>query len=261
MQIQKQRSLKEFSSIKIGGPADIFIPETIDELIAVIKDKPQAVILGGGTNILFPDEGISRPVILTTKLTGHAEEGGLVKVGAGYKIGKLFDFAKGVAVTAGGSVSSNFGAYGFEISSYVEKVRLLTKDSDEWVSGSDLEFSYRNCQLPAEDAVIAEVVFNKRNEQVEEHFQSRRIKQPLDVPSLGSIFKNPPDNYAGKLIEECGFKGSSQGDAFVWDQHANFILNKGEAKNRDVKILIEKIREKVKEKFDIDLELEIKIIK
>ncbi|MBU0579997.1 MAG: UDP-N-acetylmuramate dehydrogenase [Candidatus Margulisbacteria bacterium] len=260
MQTLKQESLKNYTSFKIGGPADIYLPETIPEFIDLLKEYPQAFILGGGTKMLFPDEGLVLPVILTSKLNKIEETPQGIQVECGYRISHIFDFAAGIPVTAGGALYYNFGAFGHELCSFVDKVRIISSKEDKWLFRKDLFFNYRESSLKENHQIIAEVIFNKKQlSHTKSFLHLRQEKQPLKFPSAGSVFKNPQGNYAGKLIEACGLKGLKDGDAEIWEKHANFIINKGQASCQNVKSLVKKIQESVKEKFGIMLELELEI--
>lgn len=260
MQILKQEPLKKYTSFQIGGPADIYIPESVEELKEIKIQYPGAFILGGGTKMLFPDEGLSVPVILTEELKNIKEADEEIIVGTGFMIAKLFDFAAGIAVTAGGALWNNFGAFGYEIGPFVKKVCVLNAKEDQWLSRQELSFSYRNSSLKEKKQTILEVVFNKKQDKHMRSFlRQRQEKQPLALLSAGSVFKNPPGHFAGKLIEDCGLKGHTIGDAQVWEKHANFIINKGQAACIDVKTLVEKIRTEVKNKFNIAMDLELEI--
>ncbi|MFC1517869.1 UDP-N-acetylmuramate dehydrogenase [Candidatus Margulisiibacteriota bacterium] len=260
MQVLKQEQLKKLTSFKIGGPADIYFPESLKEYQELLAIHSNAFILGGGTNILFPDESITEPIICTNHLNGIVEFENKIQVEAGYKISKLFDFAAGIGVTAGGAVWNNFGAFGYEIGPFVEKIHVFTQKKDEWLAREDISFAYRDSSLKNKKQVIAEVIFNKKQiEHQSTYLHQRKEKQPLLIPSAGSVFKNPPGHYAGKLIEDCGLKGQSVGDAVVWNKHANFIINKDKATCADVKTLINRIRSEVKNKFGIILELELEL--
>lgn len=260
MKILKQESLKKLTSFHIGGPADIYIPETLSEFKETLAQNPQAFILGGGTKMLFPDEGLLVPVVLTTKLKDIKETEGELRVGPGFNISRIFDFAAGIPVTAGGALWNNFGAFGYEIGPFVKKVRVFSATEDIWLDRSELSFSYRHSSIKEKKQVVTEVVFNKKQLQHKESFlHQRQEKQPLRAYSAGSIFKNPQGYHAGKLIEDCDLNGASQGDAVIWEKHANFIINKGNATSADVRSLINRVTHEVKNKQGIELELELEI--
>ena len=281
--------LSRFTSFKIGGPADLIAEpdrvEKLAELLRYLHDEGiPRIVLGSGTNVLFRDEGVRGVVVRTGSLTGievHAngsDEAAIV-VAAGDPLPLVVSRACkegwsgledlwGIPGSFGGAVATNAGTAGISVADRLISLRLLTDRGEEMVLGrEDLEYGYRRLTLPR-DAVVVEGMVNLRRGDrdaietaVEQARARRRGRQPSDRPSAGCVFKNPsPENPAGAIIDRLGFKGSTVGDAQVSPVHANFIVNLGNARARDVLELIETIRSAVKEKEHIDLELEIRVL-
>jgi len=177
------------------------------------------------------------------------------------------EFAAGIPGSLGGAVAMNAGAFGSEMAAVAEKVKGFSPAAGQFLwQKKQLKFSYRSLLRPA-DAVITSVHLTlvsrdprKIREKIVRGLQERRLCQPLHHPSAGSVFKNPPGHYAGRLIEAAGLKGLRVGGAQISDKHANFIVNRGRARSRDVLALIETIQKTVAERSGVQLELEIKII-
>lgn len=277
--------MKRHTSFRIGGPAEIFI-EPKDEndlrniLIFVRENDIPINIIGNGTNLLISDNGVKGVVI---KMSGCFNDvtinGETVAVGAGFPLPKLsrlvadrglsgLEFAVGIPGTVGGAVMMNAGAHGSAMSDVVTKVRVMNFEEEiSELSKKDLKFGQRKSELQKHDVIVinAEIELKKGDpeeikKKMAKYLQWRKDNQPLDMPNAGSIFKNPPDDYAGRLIDLSGCKGLRIGGAQVSKKHANFIVNLGNAKADDIMALINIVHQRVKETFDIDLELEIKII-
>ncbi len=278
--------MKELTSIKIGGLADLFvIPEDLDDLKQVLsfckrKSLP-FFIMGNGSKLLVRDEGFRGVVIkLGEYFKSIGSNGNEIRAGAGVDLTTLIDFAAenslpgleflfGIPGTVGGAVARNASAFGKTLSEKVLSVKVLDgNDSCLALSKNDIDFDYRTSTfLHNKDWVIIEVRLElwpgKKEEIVLRSKQARERKiltQPLSFSSAGCIFKNPSSHPAGFLIQEAGCLGMKVGNAQVSLQHANFIINKGNATARDVISLIEKVRKKVEDKFAISLELELEVI-
>jgi len=286
--VQEDVPLSRFTSFKIGGPADLVVePADVDELAALLrfvseKEIPR-VLLGSGTNVLFPDEGFRGVVIRMASITGfsvlqNGSDHARISVAAGVPLPAVVNRAcgggwsgieplQGIPGSFGGAIVSNAGAGGVSVGDFIRQVILLRCSGEETVLGKDdLHFEYRSMKLP-EDAVVVKGTLRLRRgerESIEaglEKARQRRLSQPTGRSSAGCVFKNPaPDRPAGAIIDRLGFKGTTVGDAQVSEAHANFIINRGNAKATDVMALIEKIRARVKETEDIDLELEIRVM-
>lgn len=279
--------MKKHSTFKIGGPAECLIKvenkEELKEILNVVnKNNIPLTILGNGSNILVLDEGIPGiTIIIKIEELEISEENENVKiiVGAGEKIGKLgriflqkeitgFEEISGIPGTIGGAVRMNAGAHGKEMKDIVKKVKCLDYNGNEKVfSNKEMEFSYRKSKLKKEKYILTEAELElqkgKKEEiqkKMEEYANYRKEKQPIEFPSAGSTFKRGNDFITAKLIEEAGLKGYSIGDAEVSTKHSGFIINKGNATAKDVLELVEYIKEKVYEKFQKKIELEIEII-
>jgi len=282
----KGQSMRDLTSFKIGGLADLFvIPYNLDDLRKVIdfctQDKIPFIVIGNGSKILIKDEGFRGVVIKLggefRKIEVNARE---VIAGAGVDLPSLIDFAAerglagleflaGIPGTIGGGVVRNAGAFGESLSDRIIWVKAIDTNSDSFtLSRKEVKFGYRSSLfLENKNLILTEVklrLFPDSKEKIISRVQDvtkRKMQtQPLSFPSAGCVFKNPPFYSAGYLIQNTGCLGMRVGDAQVSFQHGNFIINKGKAKAQDIILLIEKVREKVKEKFNINLEPEIEII-
>lgn len=277
---------KELTSIKIGGLADLFvIPEDLDDLKKVLsfcrKGNLPFFIMGSGSKLLVRDKGFRGVIIkLGESFKSIVSNGNQVRVGAGVDLATLIDFAArksfpglesllGIPGTVGGAIARNVSAFGKTLSEKVLSVKVLDGNNNCLVlSKKDIDFGYRTSTfLHNKDWVIIEVRLElwpgKKEEIILRSRQARErrtLTQPLSFSTAGCIFKNPSSHPAGFLIEEAGCLGMKVGNAQVSLQHANFIINKGNATARDVINLIEKVRKKVEDKFAISLELELEVI-
>ena len=279
--------MKKYSTFKIGGPAECLIKveskEELKEVLEMAKkyDIP-VTVLGNGSNVLVSDKGISGiTIIIKIERLEIIEEKGKERiiVGAGEKIAKLgriflqkeisgFEEISGIPGTIGGAVRMNAGAHGKEMKDIVRKVKCMDYDGNEKeFSNEQMQFDYRKSILKEEKYVVIEVemLLQKGNKEeikakMDEYAKYRKEKQPIEFPSAGSTFKRGNDFITAKLIEDAGLKGYSIGDAEVSTKHSGFIINKGNATAKDVLQLVEYIKEKVYEKFQKKIELEIEII-
>ncbi len=283
-EIQLNRSLSEFTTYRIGGPADKFvIPRSLEELrqtLAAVNESGESkFILGGGSNLLISDRGIRGVVILMTGCCREIEAERLnVYSGAGASLSELVDFTlqrgiggierlAGIPGTLGGALRMNAGAYGAEISDYLLRVITLEDDGAvKTVSRAEADFAYRRAP-GLEDALIVGAEFEFKlvdktgvAETAAEILQLRASKHPLEFPSAGSVFKKHFQGPAGKFIEEADLKGMRIGGAEVSTKHANFIVNRRAARAIEVLTLIRKIQRIVWEKFSVKLELEQKLV-
>ena len=281
--IFQNEMMKKHTSFKIGGPADFFIIiESVEELKAVLKFAKELDIpvtcIGNGSNLLIKDNGIRG---LTIKLdfkdlTINEDE---IEAGAGVPIPVLarkayenglsgLEFASGIPGTLGGAIKINAGAYGGEFKDVVDFTTYLDNNLQiHTVSNEDQNFSYRNSRFNNTDDIIisAKMKLKKENKDIikakmDELSAKRKDKQPINFPNAGSVFKRKNEYIAAKVIDKCGLKGYNIGDAYISDLHAGFIVNKGNATAQDVIQLIEYIKNTVHEKYNINLELEIKVI-
>ena len=276
--------LKDYTTYKLSGDAYcIVIPEDVDSLIETLKYLKEKnikyMILGNGSNVIFNSkyDGV---IIKLDNFNNLKISGNRITVGAGYMLNKLairvsrlgftgMEFAAGIPGTVGGAVYMNAGAYKSDMGYIVNSVKVLTPDYKiKTMNNKDLDFHYRSSFLQThKDYICLEASIalikgdSKEIMEIIEERKSRRIEtQPLDYPSAGSVFRNPEGDFAGRLIEEIGYKGKSVGDAKVSEKHANFIINNGNAKGEDIKKLINEIKDKVKEKYGIELKVEQEFI-
>lgn len=278
-------SLKKYNTYKIDAKAKYLVfPKDSVELISLIsylKDNNcKFLVLGNGSNVIFNFEYYDGVIIRLDRFNSISINDNVIEVGAGYSLIKLanevallglsgLEFASGIPGCVGASVAMNAGAYNHSLAEVVESVMVLTPDNEIiTMNNEELEFNYRESFLKHnKDYIIlsCKIILSHGNkEEILELISNRRIRrmesQPLNYPSAGSVFRNPEGNYAGKLIEDCGFKGYKLGGAMVSLKHANFIINYDGATGRDIVLLINKIKNSVKEKYGIDLILEQIII-
>lgn len=284
MKIYKKESMKNFTSFKIGGEADIIAePKDIKELVELIRFLRNKnvifYVLGNGTNILVSDKGIRGCVVhlgknlSKIKVTGtkiEAEAGAsmsdIAQIALKHKL-QGFEALSGIPGSIGGAVAMNAGAYDKEIKDVVVSVNAINEQGRVVKLNKDaLDFSYRRSSIIEKKFIITTVTMNLQEgdkkeimANMERYAELRRNKQPLDWPSAGSTFKRPEGKYAALLIKDSNLMGESVGDAEVSTKHAGFIINKGNAKASDVYKLINIIKTDVKTYFNVDLELEIKL--
>lgn len=283
----KEEPMKNHTSFRTGGNAELFaIPENEDEIKAIIRackevDVPYFV-LGNGSNILVPDEGIRKRVViyLGDNLSYiNEKEDGTIVAGAGTKLIQLcryalskelsgLEFAYGIPGSVGGAAYMNAGAYGGEMKDILVKINHINEDgTDGSFEGAEMDLSYRHSAYSSENKVITSVEIKlqkgekeKIEAEMKDFLGRRKDKQPLEYPSAGSVFKRPEGYFAGALVEQSGLKGKRIGGAMVSEKHAGFIINYDNATTSDVLSLIEFCRETVKEKFGVTLEAEIKTV-
>lgn len=279
--------MSKHTSFKIGGKADYFILiNTIQELKKVLdlikKYKINFVILGNGTNVLVRDGGIRGVVIKLElkdfKIRKNANEI-LITAEAGMPLATLsaialkeeiegLEFLSGIPGTLGGAIRMNAGAYGREMKDIVVKTRYITYDGKiKTLTLDEHKFEYRNSIFEKTEGIILDSTLklqkgnkNEIEAKIEEYTKSRKEHQPLEYPNAGSIFKRAEGMPTAKMIDDCGLKGYSIGDAEISTKHAGFIINKGKATAKDVLELIEHIKNEVKEKFKLEIELEILVL-
>lgn len=283
----RNEPMKNHTSFKTGGEAKIFaVPENEDEIKKIISlCKSSGVsyfVLGNGSNILVPDEGISdRVVIYLGEKFSYINEtdDGKIIVGAGTKLVQVcryaleksltgLEFAFGIPGSVGGAAYMNAGAYGGEMKDVLVKINHINEDgTDGFTEGDEMDLSYRHSAYSSEKKIITSVELKLQNgdkEEIEAKMKDflgrRKDKQPLEYPSAGSVFKRPEGYFAGALIEQSGLKGKRIGGAMVSEKHAGFIINYDNATTSDVLELIDFCRETVKDKFGVTLEAEIKSV-
>ncbi len=277
--------MSKHTSFRIGGAAEVMaFPKNTEELAEVLRLSDlldcKIRILGAGTNVLAPDEGIPGIVLcLKDGLDGMENLGdGRIRIDSGVTMTRAaifaanlglsgLEFAHGIPGTVGGGVYMNAGAYGGEICQVCESVttmdmagNLKTRSKDE------MEFSYRHSILENTDEIVVSSVFSLTKKPTDEikatmkDLMARRsASQPLDLPSAGSAFKRPKTGYAAALIDQCGLKGYRVGGAGVSEKHAGFAVNLGDATAEDVRCLLAQVSEKVFDTTGIRLEPEVRI--
>jgi UDP-N-acetylmuramate dehydrogenase len=276
------------TSYRIGGPADLLVlPDTAEELALVLGAAAAhgvpVTMLGGGSNVLVGDGGIRGVAVklgrgfARVEWTGVAG-GGRARAGAAVQLGQLcraaaqrglagLEFAEGIPGSVGGAVAMNAGAYGGNLASVVDAVEgVLADGTRRTLAPADLAFDYRRAALPA-GFVVTSVAFRLVRDDAGaiaarmEDVRSRRVAaQPHGLPNGGSVFKNPANDHAGRLIEAAGLKGARAGGARISDRHANFIVNEGRARAADVKALIEMAQRVVWERNGVWLEPELRFL-
>ena len=277
--------ISNYTTYRVGGKARaICYPKGESELVTLIKfqneKKVKYIVLGNGSNVLFSDAIYDGIIIKLDNFNKITIKDNIIEVGAGYPLIKLsrdamrnslvgLEFASGIPGTVGGAVFMNAGAYGEDMSKIVESVRIVTGDGEiVTYSNKEMQFSYRTTVLQDHlDYVCISAVLKLdygKKEEIEEIMNSRRetrkATQPITFPSAGSVFRNPPGMYAGKIIEDMGMKGYTVGKAMVSEKHANFIINTGNAKASDIKKIIDTIKQKAINKYNIKLRVEQRLI-
>lgn len=277
--------MKNHTSFKIGGPADLFfMPDSVESLKSMISYcKSEAVpfyIIGNGSNLLVADRGYRGVIIQIYRNMNHTSiEDGSVYAEAGILLVKLakliydaslegFEFASGIPGTLGGAVYMNAGAYGGEMKDVLVDATVVSRDGEiREVSCEDLELGYRHSVLMDQGDVVisanmklAEGDPEKIKAKMDDLNQRRKDKQPIDKPSAGSTFKRPTGYYAGKLIMDAGLRGYQIGGARVSDKHCGFVINTGDATSADVMALIKHIQNEVMQQFEVALEPEVRMI-
>lgn len=277
--------MKNHTSFRIGGPADILItPASISVLREVVeickRENIQHFIMGNGTNLVVRDKGIRGVVIKTSeKLKKFSVYDSCIEAEAGILLSELssialenglssLEFAHGIPGTLGGAVSMNAGAYGGEMKDVVVKTLYMTEEGEiKTLENEQHRFGYRTSLIQEEKGIVlkSQVKLTKGDrdeirERIKHLAAKREQAQPLDMPSAGSIFKRPKGYYTGPLIDGCGLKGFSIGGAQVSTKHCGFIVNTGGASAQDVIDVIKHVKNMVKNKYGVELETEVKIV-
>lgn len=288
LKVRVAEPLARYTSIKVGGPADYFIevanrPGLAQALECLSRYGVSVYLLGRGSNVLVSDLGVRGAVLRMGEEFSRVEwreEGEKVwaSVGAAYPVTQLvraaarrgysgLEFAEGIPGTVGGALVMNAGAYGSEIERVVEQVEGLTlRGEPVGLARKDMVFSYRESNLPP-GTVVTQVrlrLFKREASAiastVKELVAKRKKSQPSGYPNSGSMFRNPPGDFAGRLIEAAGLKGKRIGQAEISQRHANFIVNLGGARAQQVRELMELARSEVKKRFAVELEPEVRFV-
>jgi UDP-N-acetylmuramate dehydrogenase len=287
-EVRFNEPMSKHTSLGIGGPADLMLfPEDPlslrAALSAAVSGGIPVLVLGGGTNLLVSDKGVEGIVVSLREfnkieLTKQQDETtGVIFAGAGARLAAVMNFAQkhglsgmeslaGIPGSIGGAVSMNAGSYGMEIGKLIESVTVMDMKGGLFVlRRDDMEFGYRSSSIPADRLILSAnlKLLKSAPEEIQERMievlERKRESQPLNESSAGCVFRNPPDDSAGRLIEEAGCKGMSRGGIEVSQIHANYFINRGPAHCRDFVDLMNEVKMKVKEKSGIDLEPEVRL--
>ena len=288
LEITAEEPMSRHTSFRIGGPARrMAFPKRAEQVVLLVDFARQCgarpLVIGNGTNLLCPDEGLDRLVIdLSAGLTKleKGQEPNTIAASCGVSLARLasfacdlgltgLEFAHGIPGTLGGALAMNAGAYGGEMCQVVQGVHVLFPDEGiRLLPGEEMNFRYRGSLLTdrpdavALDAVVRLTPGDKEaiRAQMRELMGRRKASQPLEYPSAGSTFKRPVGHFAGTLIDQCGLKGLTVGGAQVSEKHAGFVINRGGATCADVLALMEQVRRRVLEATGVTLEPEVRIV-
>ena len=287
--VQINVPLKEYTSFKVGGPADYMVQtgnrDEIEKIITIAKqENVPYYVLGNGTNMLVSDDGFRGIIILMKdkdskpQFKENDSEVSVI-VSAGYLLSKIaneaaskgysgLEFASGIPGSVGGAVVMNAGAYGGELKDVLEYATVMDEEGNvSKMNPTELQMGYRSSIIQKKGLIVLDTCFSlkkgdesKIKAEIRELNERRRDKQPLEFPSAGSTFKRPAGYFAGKLIEDSGLKGYSVGDAQVSEKHCGFVINKGKATAGDIYRLIADVIGKVYESFGVELEPEVRLL-
>ncbi len=284
-QIKLEEPMKKHTTFGVGGNASYYLePNTIDQLQKVIQLCNQYQIpfevIGNGSNLLVSDDGYNGCIIPIGKMWSSIEvSGNKITTGAGAILSavankackaslKGAEFASGIPGTIGGAVVMNAGAYGGEMKDIVTKATVLTKDGlIKEVTVEELELGYRTSCIKKHQWIVLNVsleLLEGNEKEIKGSMDSlnsqRKEKQPLEYKSAGSTFKRPPNHFAGKLIQDSGLRGYRVGDAQVSEKHCGFVINRGNATASDILNLCEHVKKVIKDTYEVELELEVKLL-
>ena len=288
LRIEKEEPMDRHTSFRIGGPARrMAFPERGEQLVLLLdmaaRCGARPLVMGNGTNLLAPDEGLDRLVIDTSAGLSRVEAGGTpgtILAEAGASLARVADFAcrqglaglefaHGIPGTVGGAVCMNAGAYGGEMAQVVrEATLLLPEEGIRTLTGAEMAFGYRHSFLSEHpEAVAIRARFRLTpgdesaiRERMRELMGKRRASQPLEYPSAGSTFKRPEGYFAGTLIDQCGLKGLTVGGAQVSEKHAGFVITRGGATAADILALIQEVQRRVLAEKGVMLQPEVKLL-
>lgn len=282
IEVIENYELKKHTTFKIGGCAKrAFFPKTTDEFVQILKELDNPIVLGGCSNVLISSEGIDNDVILTTKMKDYTIENNRICAQCGVKAPMVakeaaenslsgMEFMIGFPGTIGGAVYMNASAHSQSISDTFVSCRVFDTEKKEIIelNKEEMKFAYRTSIMQEKPYILLDAKFELRLENKNEilaimqrNLDFRKDKQPnLAIPNAGSIFRNPANDSAGRLLEKAGVKGMKEGGATVWLGHANFVINDNNATSTDVSKLMNKMYNMVKEKYTIELTPEVKFI-
>ena len=275
--------MKPHTTFRVGGPADYFVvPGSIDEIRQVVslcrEYEIPFYIIGNGSNLLVSDAGYRGVIIQCYRSMSRIEVNGeRITAQAGAILSQIanqalaaeltgFEFASGIPGTLGGACVMNAGAYGGEMKDVLEEVTVLTGDGEVLtLAKEELDMGYRTSRIAKKGYIVLEAVLSLKKgdadqikEKMDELRKKRTTKQPLEYPSAGSTFKRPERYFAGKLIQDAGLRGFEVGGAQVSEKHCGFVINKDNATAADINDLMNQVSARVKEKFGVVLEPEVK---
>ena len=285
--IRFQCPMAEYTTLKVGGPAEaLYEAKSTQNLRRVLvylhSENIPYVVLGRGSNVLITDKGLDGIVIRLCGSLSRVEEKRAddmsLLTGAGLHLMKLLnycrrsalgglEFLSGIPGTVGGAVAMNAGAFGEEIGTKVKEIHMVDERGKPVMRnhGKGFAFSYRQFEMERGSVIVrVRLSLTPQSEgavgkKISDYLSIKKESQPLEYPSAGSVFKNPPNDYAGRLIEKAGLKGTKIGGAVISEKHGNYILNTGRARARDILDLIRLAQEKVKEETGVELEPEIRV--
>ena len=279
--LQTDYDIKKMTSFKIGGKiARMYFPESVEEFVEIKEKESESFVAGNFSNILVSSDGYDGAVICTKKIDWIRIEGNRVLAGAcvrGTKLSKIvlenglsgLEFLIAFPGSVGGEVFMNAGAHGQMIADVLRSARVYCPEKGVIsLTNADMQFSYRTsiCQKMPYSVLEAEFALqpcakDKIQEKMNENLSFRQNKQPsLTLPNCGSTFRNPEGDSAGRLLDEAGVKGLKIGGAYVWENHANFIINDGSATSLDILELMYEMYSRVKEKFNVELKPEVRYL-
>lgn len=283
--IKLDEPMKNHTSFKVGGLADILVtPVSVMQLSEILKlcknENVPIFVMGNGTNLIVRDKGIRGVVIkVYDNLNEFTVKDDIITAYAGILLSKIssaackkglsgLEFASGIPGTLGGAVTMNAGAYGGEMKDVIIETQYMDRDGElKVIRNEEHQFGYRTSLIQKHSGIVIRSSMKLKKGKTEEikalmaEFTKRRKdKQPLEMPSAGSVFKRPEGYFAGKLIEDCGLRGYRIGGAEVSNKHCGFIVNSGNAEAKDILNLITHIQSTVKMKFGIDMQTEVRIV-
>lgn len=282
MECKENFEIKNMTTFKVGGIAKkVYFPETQSDFLTIIRSEPNSLILGGCSNIIFSSEGCDETVICTSKMKKIEIRGTKLIAECGVKGALLaqkaheaglsgFEFMIGFPGSIGGNVYMNAGAHNQSVSDTLSLACVydINKDDIIYLNKTQMEFEYRHSILQNKKYILLSAEFELKKESkdkiqalMERNIEFRKNIQPsLTNPNAGSVFKNPEHDSAGRLLDKAGVKNIDMQNVKVWDKHANFIVNKGDATSQDILELMFMMYKKVKETYTIELIPEIKFI-
>ena len=272
--------LKKYNTYGIGGIAKYMVfPSNEEKLVKLLdyikNEKMSYYILGGGSNVLLPDEDYDGVIINLKELNNYEFDKDIINAESGISLGKLVNVMldagytnlsslMGIPGLLGGAIIGNAGAYGTSIFDYIISVKFIDEDGNiKELNKEEIKYDYRWTEFKEKKVIVLSAKIKCINgnvaeakEKIKENLEKRKKSQPLEYKNAGSVFRNPPSHAAGYLIEHSGLKGITVGGAMVSEKHANFIINFNNATSRDIIKLVELIKSKVKDVYNVELELE-----